>query len=236
MERARPEFSVKVLDDSELSKPSVVSVNVGPVREVQWCGRSVRTAIWKTPVPDHTLRIAGVSCVGDEQADAAVHGGLYKAVYAYAVEDYRYWEHREDLRFEPGVFGENLTIIGVDLESVIVGEHWRIGTACLEVSQPRTSCFKLGLPVGDPTFPARFQAALRLGAYFRILNDGMVSRGDAIEITYRPEHGVTLGLMAQAILDKRKAAALLEIPNLPPHWRRQAEEASREANNRFRSV
>ena len=202
--------------------PRVVSVNVGPVREVPWRGAIVRTAIWKEPVGARAVALRGVNLDGDDQADRSVHGGADKAVYAYAEEDYEYWASVEGVRTQPGLFGENLTVRGFELRSALVGERWRIGTALLEVAQPRLPCFKLGIRMGDPHFPRRFLAVARAGAYLRILEEGELRAGDTIDVVQQPDHGVTLGHMVEAVTDRRRAAALLRAPRLPAFWRRLA--------------
>jgi MOSC domain-containing protein YiiM len=199
----------------------VLSVNVGAVREVLWRGETVTTAIWKSPV-DGRVAIRGVNLDGDDQADRQVHGGRDKAVYAYAREDYDAWRDRHDVATTPGQFGENLTVEGVDLRQAIVGEQWEVGSALLEVAQPRLPCFKLGIRMNDPRFPKRFQAEERMGAYFRIVREGDVGAGDAIAIVSRPEHGVTLADMVGALQNPAKAELLSRVPGLPAFWRRLA--------------
>jgi MOSC domain-containing protein YiiM len=199
----------------------VLSVNVGAVREVLWRGETVTTAIWKSPV-DGRVAIRGVNLDGDDQADRQVHGGRDKAVYAYAREDYDAWRDRHDVATTPGQFGENLTVEGVDLRQAIVGEQWEVGSALLEVAQPRLPCFKLGIRMNDPRFPKRFQAEGRMGAYFRIVREGDVGAGDAIAIVSRPEHGVTLADMVGALQNPAKAELLSRVPGLPAFWRRFA--------------
>jgi MOSC domain-containing protein YiiM len=202
--------------------PRVVSVNVGSIREVAWHGTIVRTGIWKMPIGDRAVPVRGVNLAGDDQADRRVHGGADKAVYAYAEEDYRYWADEEGVRTQPGLFGENLTVRGLELRNAVVGERWRIGTTLLEVAQPRLPCFKLGIRMDDPDFPRRFLAAARLGAYFRIIEEGELRAGDAIGVVDRPDHGITLGHMVEAMRDRGRAAALLRAPRLPDFWRRLA--------------
>jgi MOSC domain-containing protein YiiM len=200
----------------------VVAVNVGLIRDVSWRGTTVRTGIWKEPVGARAVALRGVNLDGDEQADRRVHGGVDKAVYAYAEEDYGYWAEEEGVRTQPGLFGENLTVRGMELRSAVVGERWRIGTALLEVAQPRLPCFKLGIRMGDPHFPKRFLAAARPGAYFRIVEEGELRAGDAIEVVNRPDHGVTLREMLEAVRNRGRAAALLRASRLPDFWRRLA--------------
>ncbi len=202
--------------------PTVLSVNVGPVREVSWRGKSVRTGIWKSSVGERAVALRGVNLDGDDQADRTVHGGPDKAVYAYADEDYRVWTDAEGVPTYPGLFGENITLRGLELRDAVVGERWRVGTALLEVAQPRLPCFKLGVRMDDPHFPARFLAVGRPGAYLRIIEQGDVWAGAAISVVHRPDHGVTLRRMIDAVRDRRQAPALLEAPRLPGFWRRLA--------------
>ena len=206
----------------EALAPSIVAVNVGLIREVVWRGSIVRTGIWKEPVGTRAVALRGVNLDGDDQADRRVHGGVDKAVYAYAEEDYRYWADQEGVRTQPGLFGENLTVRGIELRNAVVGERWRIGSTLLEVAQPRLPCYKLGIRMDDARFPKRFLAAARQGAYLRIIEEGELRAGDAIHVVHRPDHGVTLGQMVEAVRDRRRAAALLRAPRLPDFWRRLA--------------
>jgi len=197
----------------------VVSVNVGAVRTVEWHGRAVPTGIWKDPV-DGRVAVRGVNLVGDDQADRRVHGGPDKAVYAYAVEDYAWWSHQLGHDLEPGTFGENLTVEGVDLNELVIGTRWRVGTTELEVSQPRQPCFKLGIRMGDAGFVDRFDEAARFGAYFRIVREGEVGAGDEIEMTPRVDgiRLVDLGLVTREA-DPRFLARLADDPAVPEGWR-----------------
>jgi MOSC domain-containing protein YiiM len=204
---------------ADRDRPRVTSVNVGGIREIAWRGEIVRTGIWKAPIGDQPVAVRGVNLEGDDQADRRVHGGPDKAVYAYAVEDYAYWRDAAGLATEPGLFGENLTVVGVDLGAAVVGERWRVGSVVLEVAQPRLPCYKLGIRVGDARFPKRFLAAGRLGAYLRVIEPGELRCGDAIELVSRPDHGVTLGLMGASVRDPSLRARLQRAPQLPRHWR-----------------
>jgi MOSC domain-containing protein YiiM len=208
--------------DGPPSRPQLVSVNVGAVREVEWQGERVRTGIWKAPVGDRPVVVRGVNLDGDDQADRTVHGGPDKAVYAYAVEDYAHWREAEGVATEPGLFGENLTVQGLDLREAVVGERWRVGSALLEVAQPRLPCFKLGIRLGDARFPKRFLAVGRPGAYLRIVEPGEVRTGDAVRVLDRPTHGVTLALVAASVQDPALRPRLLAAPQLPAFWRRAA--------------
>ena len=182
------------------------SVNVGEVREILWRGRVVRTGIWKHPVGDRAIRVRRVNLDGDDQGDRVLHGGPDKAVYAYATEDYRYWASHEGIVTSPGLFGENLTVHGLDLGAALVGDRWRVGTALLEVAQPRLPCFKFGARMGDPRFPKRFLAAGRFGAYLRVLEEGEVRAGDAVEVLGCSQSRVSLRVLAASRLHMRDPA------------------------------
>ena len=202
--------------------PRVLAVNVGGIREVEWRGELVRTGIWKHAVAGR-IALRGVNFDGDDQADRSVHGGPDKAVYSYAREDYDFWRNRERIETPFGLFGENLTVEGIDLTSALVGERWSVGSAELEVAQPRLPCFKLGIRLGDPYFPKKFLAARRPGAYLRVVKEGDVGAGDAVRVTFKPGHAVSLRVMIEAMHDSEKAAALRDVARLPGFWRRIAE-------------
>jgi MOSC domain-containing protein YiiM len=201
----------------------VESVNVGTPGEVPWRGRTVCTAIWKSPVPGR-VRVRGVNVDGDRQADLEVHGGVDKALYAYAAEDQEWWSGRLGREVLPGSFGENLTIRGVDVTGAEVGERWRVGGTLLEVAQPRIPCFKLGIRMGSQRFPRQFAAAGRPGAYLRILAEGEVAAGDPVEVVHRPGHGLTVAEVSRIYHDDHAdAARLLQVPELAGTWRAWAE-------------
>jgi MOSC domain-containing protein YiiM len=201
----------------------VVSVNLGRPRAAERDGEPASTAIWKSPVPNR-VRARGVNLDGDEQADRRVHGGYDKAVYAYSIDDTRWWEAERGRPIGPGGFGENLTVEGLDLVASVVGERWNVGTAVLEVSEPRLPCWKLGLRMEDASFPRRFTRAARPGTYLRIVDDGDVGAGDAVRVVSRPDHGFTVGDIWRIYhRDRREAPALLEVPELGESWRQWAE-------------
>jgi MOSC domain-containing protein YiiM len=205
--------------------PRVVSVNVGRPEPVGLRrGRTVRSAIGKAPVAGR-VRVAGVNVDGDDQADRSVHGGPDKAVYAYAAEDTAWWEAQLGRALGPGAFGENLTVEGIDVTGAVIGERWRLGGVELEVCQPRFPCFKLGLRFGDPKMLKRFTHAERPGAYLRILREGELGAGDAIEVVDRPVHGVTIALVSRAVMTDHalltRAAAAPELPEELAGWMRE---------------
>jgi MOSC domain-containing protein YiiM len=198
----------------------VTSVNVGAPRTVAWAGRHVVTSIWKAPV-NGRVGVAGTNLAGDAQADLRVHGGPDKAVYAYAGEDYRWWEAALGSDLAPGTFGENLTLAGVDLDQAVVGEVWEAGTARLAVTQPRLPCFKLGIRMGDAGFVQRFDDARRYGVYLRIVHAGEVGAGDVIKVLSRPAHGLRATFMAevQKSRDIDGLEVLVRTADVPEDWR-----------------
>ena len=185
------------------------------------------SAIWKAPV-EGRVRVADDHVDGDRQADLRVHGGPDKAVYAYAAEDTAWWADRLGRTLEPGAFGENLTVEGVDVTGARIGERWRIGTAELEVSQPRLPCAKLGLRFGDGRMVRHFAEAGRPGAYLRVVAEGEIGAGDEVEMLERPAHDVTVALVSRAILlDTGLLAHAATAPALPPElarWMRGGED------------
>src|SRR5262247_1420541 len=170
---------------------TVLSVNVGRAREFDYNGRPARSAIWKSPVTGR-IAVRGVNLAGDDQADRQAHGGPDKVVYAYAVEDARWWEQEFGRSLARAEFGENLTTEGIEVNDALVGERWQIGTVVLEVSEPRIPCWRLGVRMNDKLFPRHFTEALRPGAYFRVVVEGEVGAGDEIRVVERPDHGLTI--------------------------------------------
>jgi MOSC domain-containing protein YiiM len=201
----------------------LISVNVGLPQVVDTGRRLVETAIWKYPV-EGRVKVRGVNLEGDRQADLTVHGGENKAVYAYAIEETRLWEGELGRELGAGAFGENLTTEGVDVSGAVLGERWRIGTTLLEVVQPRLPCFKLSLKMEDPTFLRTFAQASRPGAYLKIIEEGDLGAGDAIEVdvTGRPDHGISVRLVSDAMLVDHSLIPLAkEAPQLIDTLREQ---------------
>jgi MOSC domain-containing protein YiiM len=205
--------------------PRIVSVNVGRPRTVEWRGRTVTSGIWKEPVEGPVV-VEGVNLHGDDQADRRVHGGDDKAVYAYAIEDYRWWE-AQDVTCGPGSFGENLTTEGIDLGACHIGDRWLVGTAVFEVSQPRSPCFKLGIRMGDDGFPDRFAEAGRPGTYLRIVGAGAVAAGDGITVEPTQLPAVTIGSLVAAEIDPEVLRLTAGDERVPRGWRQHAERALR---------
>jgi ferredoxin-NADP reductase/MOSC domain-containing protein YiiM len=201
---------------------TLISLNVGMPRDVSWQGRTVRTGIWKAPVSGQRL-VRRLNVDGDGQGDLAGHGGEQRAVLVYQVESYRYWrDHlgRDDLEF--GQFGENFTVDGLSDEDVCIGDRYRIGDAEFEVSQPRVTCYRVGLRLGEPAMPALLVAQHRPGFYLRVLSEGRVQAGDEIVLTRRGPHGLSVAdIDALLYLPDRDLATLpaaLDIPALSPGW------------------
>jgi MOSC domain-containing protein YiiM len=197
----------------------LLAVNVGHPREIDLGKRTISTAIYKVPVAGR-VAVRGVNLDGDEQADRKLHGGPDKAVYAYGWDDTTAWSEELSRDLRPGAFGENLTVGGLDVSGALIGERWAVGSTLLEVAQPRLPCFKLGIRMGDPHFVKRFGQAGRPGAYLRIVEEGDVGEGDAVEVVERPDHAVSMRLAAHAVLvDRSRLPELLEAPKLLPDWR-----------------
>ncbi len=207
----------------------VLSVNVGGVRKFDYHGRAAQSAIWKAPVSGR-VAARGINLAGDIQADRQAHGGFDKAVYAYAVEDQRWWEAEMGRSLSFGEFGENLDTEGVDLNAALIGERWRIGSAVLEVSEPRIPCWRLGVRMNDEGFPRRFTKAMRPGAYLRIVVEGDVGAGDEIQLVAKPDHGLTVADVFRIYThDREEVRRLLEVPQLSSAWRGWAEHVSANA-------
>ena len=207
-----------------LARGSVLSVNVGGVRRFDYRGQPAVSAIWKSPV-EGRVAAQGVNLEGDDQADRQAHGGPDKAVYAYASEDYRWWEQEIDRKLEPGQFGENLTTEGIDVTGALVGERWEIGSTMLEVSEPRVPCWRFAVRMEDSAFPRRFTKALRPGSYLRIVSEGDLGSGDEIRVVERPDHGLTIGDVFRIFIrDRGEAGRLLEVEQISLAWRQWAQQ------------
>jgi ferredoxin-NADP reductase/MOSC domain-containing protein YiiM/ferredoxin len=158
----------------------LVSVNIGLPREITWHGKTVRTGIWKSPVVGRVM-VRKLNIDGDGQGDLAGHGGVNRAVMVYQLDSYRYWERQlSRTDFSYGQFGENFTVEGLSDVEVCIGDRYRIGTALFEVSQPRVTCYRLGIRMDEPQMAALLVAHHRPGFYFRVLVEGEVGAGDEI--------------------------------------------------------
>ena len=200
----------------------LVAVNVGLPREHTWRGRVVRTGIWKEPVAGRRM-VRRLDVDGDGQADLKGHGGEQRAVLVYQLESYRYWEqelHRAQFPF--GQFGENFTVDGLSDREVCIGDRYRIGEALLEVSQPRVTCYRVGLRMDQPQMAALLVSHGRPGFYLRVIEEGLVGAGDEIvKIADGPERMTVAQINALLYLPGHKREDLqraLRIPALSPGW------------------
>ena len=205
----------------------LVSLNVGEPREVDWRGGKVCTSIWKSEVSGRRW-VGRLNVAGDAQADLVAHGGEHRAVYVYDVSAYRHWERELDRDdFVNGQFGENFTVDGLPDDEVCVGDRLRIGGALFEVIQPRVTCYKVGLRMDEPRMPALLYAHGRPGFYLRVLEEGEVGAGDAIErVAVGPGAMTVREVSALLYLPGHTARQLrraLAIPALPEGWRRSFE-------------
>jgi ferredoxin-NADP reductase/MOSC domain-containing protein YiiM/ferredoxin len=200
----------------------LLSVNVGMPKDVTWQGRTVFTGVFKDPVTG-PRQVRRLNIDGDGQGDLAGHGGEQRAVFVYQADSYRYWEHelgRGDLVH--GNFGENLTIEGLNDDEVCIGDRYRIGTAVFEVTQPRVTCYRVGIRMNDPRIPALLVSHHRPGFYFRVVEEGIVEAGDEIEaLAPGPERMTVAELDALLYLPghpRQQLLRALRIPALSSGW------------------
>ena len=202
--------------------PRLLSVNVGLPRDVTWNGKTVRTSVWKSPVSGRRM-VRKLDIDGDAQADLAGHGGEQRAVFVYQMDSYHYWQSfldRSDFTF--GQFGENFTVEGLLDSDVCVGDRYRIGDAIFEVTQPRVTCYRVGIRMNEPRMPALLVAHHRPGFYFRVLQEGEVGAGDDIvKITDGPERMTVADVDALLYLpgpSREQLQRALRIPALSKGW------------------
>lgn len=206
---------------------SVRSVNVGQPRQREWAGIG-RTSIWKEPLPG-PVRLGQRGFAGDQVSDTKHHGGIDQAVYVFAREDLDRWAERLGAPIRDGLFGENITSIGIDVNEAELGEQWRVGTALLEVRSVRTPCNDFTCWMGENGFDAtgwlkRFAADDRPGPYLKVLEGGLVEPGDPIAVEHRPGHGITVSMLFRALMGERALLPeLLRVPDLVDKARRRAE-------------
>jgi ferredoxin-NADP reductase/MOSC domain-containing protein YiiM len=203
--------------------PRLLSVNVGLPRDVAWRGKTVHTAVWKTPVQGR--RVARrLNIDGDGQGDLAGHGGEHRAVFVYQIDSYRYWQAqlgRSD--FSHGQFGENFTVDGLPDGEVCIGDRYRIGSAVFEVTQPRVTCYRVGIRMNEPQMAALLVSHGRPGFYFRVIEEGEVEAGDEIvQVTAGPER-MTIAEVNALLYTPGHPRSQLEravrIPPLSAGWR-----------------
>jgi len=206
----------------------LLSLSLSEPREVEWKGRRVRTGIFKEPVRGRRL-LTRTHFEGDGQADLENHGGIDKAAYVYSNDHYSTWARELDRESLPhGQFGENLTVTGLLEDEVHIGDVFRLGGARVVVTQPRVPCFKLGIRMGDASFPKRFLASLRSGFYLAVLEEGRVGTGDEVERIETGPGRVTVREIQHSLHFDRGNRATLEralaVPALSADWRRSLEE------------
>jgi len=201
----------------------LLSVNVGLPRDIEWHGRTVHTGIWKEPV-EGPRRVGRLNVEGDGQGDPGGHGGEQRAVFVYQIESYCYWQDRLGRRdLVHGQFGENFTVEGLPDDEVCIGDRYRIGTALFEVTQPRTTCYRVGIRMDEPQMAALLTSSGRPGFYFRVLEEGEVSAGDPIHrVSQGPQRMTVAEINALLYFShhpREQLARALRIPALSPGWR-----------------
>ncbi len=185
----------------------LLSVNVGLPREITWRGQTVRTAIWKEPVQGKRL-VRRLNIDGDAQGDLAAHGGEHRAVFVYQFDSYRYWQdqlHRTGFTF--GQFGENFTVEGLPDTEVCIGDRYQIGGALFEVTQPRVTCYRVGIRMDEPRMAALLVSHGRPGFYFRVLQEGEVQAGDEIVKVLDGPEGMSVAEINAAVVPARPSAS-----------------------------
>ena len=208
--------------------PVLLSVNVGKPRNVAWQGRNVFTGIWKHPVPG-PVRARRLNLDGDGQGDRSGHGGEQRAVLVYQIQSYRHWERqfgRSDFGY--GQFGENLTVDGLPDDEVCIGDRYRIGEAEFEVTQPRVTCYRVGLRLGRPDMAALLVSHHRPGFYMRVITEGAVQAGNEIVRTRAGPHALSVADIDALLYlpghDPAQLRAALQIPALSPGWQQSFRE------------
>ena len=201
----------------------LLSLNVGLPRDVAWQGRTVHTAIWKEPVQGRRMA-RRLNIDGDGQGDLAGHGGEHRAVFVYQIESYRYWEnHLGRTDFTHGQFGENFTVEGLPDDEVCIGDRYRVGSALFEVTQPRVTCYRIGIRMNEPQMAALLVSHGRPGFYFRVLEEGEVEAGGEIVRVMRGPESMTVAAVNALLYKPGHPADRLEralrIPALSTGWR-----------------
>src|SRR6202789_499201 len=201
----------------------LLSVNVGVPRDIVWRGMTVHTGVWKDPVRGR-CRVGELNLDGDGQGDLAGHGGKWRAVFVYQIESYRHWQdqlRRSD--FVYGQFGENFTVEGLPDHGVYIGDRYRIGSALFEVTQPRVTCYRVGIRMAEPAMAALLVSHHRPGFYFRVLEEGEVGAGDEIvKVADGPERVTVADIDALLYLPKPSHEQLersLRVPALSQGWK-----------------
>src|SRR6266478_8855698 len=201
----------------------LLSVNVGLPRDIAWHGKTVHTAIWKDPVQGRRM-VRRLNIDGDGQGDLEGHGGEHRAVFVYQIESYRYWQDRLSRSdFTYGQFGENFTVDGLSDDDVCVGDRYRIGEALFEVTQPRVTCYRVGIRMNEPQMAALLTSSGKPGFYLRVLQEGEVEAGDEIvKVADGPERITVAEINGMLYLNNHSREQLeraLRLPALSPGWK-----------------
>src|SRR4051794_2787116 len=201
----------------------LLSVNVGLPRDIEWKGRTVHTGIWKDPVHGR-CHVGRLNLDGDGQGDLAGHGGEQRAAFVYQIESYRYWQEQlKRADFVHGQFGENLTIEGLPDDTVCIGDRYQIGSAVFEVTQPRVTCYRVGIRMNEPRMAALLTSSGRPGFYFRVLQEGEVGAGNEIMKVGEVRERMTITEINALLYSPNHAPARLEralgIEALSAGWR-----------------
>src|SRR6476469_1105405 len=201
----------------------LLAVNVGLPQDVPWHGRNVHTGVWKQAVTGPRM-VRRLNIDGDGQGDLAGHGGEHRAVLVYQVDSYRYWEQylrRTDHTY--GQFGENFTVDGLPDDEVCIGDRYRIGDAVFEVSQPRVTCYRLGIRMDEPQMAALLVSHGRPGFYLRVVTEGHVEAGDAIVKVSSPPEPVTVADVDALLYlhdhPREQLERALRVDALSPGWK-----------------
>ena len=209
---------------STLDMAKVISLNIGLPRTVYFRGQAVTTGIFKEPVSGR-IKLRRLNLDGDKQADLTVHGGPDKAVYAYPAEHYDYWKKRlPNMKLPWAMFGENLTTVGLLEDQVNIGDVFQVGSSEVLVTQPRMPCYKLGVKFGSMDVVKKFMDSKLTGIYFRVLKEGDVGAGDAIELIRRDANNVTVKDIVRLVTGEGDMATIrraVHIKALPEAWRQE---------------
>jgi MOSC domain-containing protein YiiM len=206
----------------------VISLNIGKAKTVKWKNATTKTAFWKTPV-NEALQVSALTIVGDEQADPRFHGGENKALYAYDISHYEHWKKvllRDD--WQHGMFGENLSTEGLLDNEVKIGNIYQIGTAKLQVTQPRFPCMKLNMRFNDPFMVKLFTQQKRNGIYFKVVEEGTIQAGDTIKLIETSVYNISIADVVECYNNRgqnqQRVKEILAISYLPKMLKKDFEE------------
>nr|WP_299383910.1 MOSC domain-containing protein [Allomuricauda sp.] len=189
----------------------IISTNLGKPTPIEWNGQQTTTGIFKYPTPD-TLTLETESVAKDTISDRRVHGGIFKACYLFSSEQYPYWKEKyPQLDWDWGMFGENLTVEGLDETTLKIGNIYKVGTALVQVTQPREPCFKLGIRFNDQGILKEFIDHGFPGTYVRVLEVGQVAVGDEFELVEESSNGLTTQQFYQLLFTREKDATLVQM-------------------------